>query len=73
MNVFSLHFLLVLSIYFLCILGIAVFGLRKTHTEDDFLTASRSIGPWIGGAVLAATQISAGTLVGTVGATMRRA
>lgn len=67
MNVFSLHFLLVLSIYFLCILGIAIFGMRKTHTEDDFLTASRSIGPWIGGAVLAATQISAGTLVGTVG------
>ena len=29
--------------------------------------AGRSIGPWIGGAVLAATQISAGTFVGTVG------
>jgi SSS family transporter len=67
MSVFSIHFLIVLSVYFICILSIGIFGLRKTKTEDDFLTASRSIGPWVGGAVLAATQISAGTLVGTVG------
>ena len=62
-----MHFLLILILYFLVILTIGIFGLRKTRTEEDFLTASRSIGPWVGGAVLAATQISAGTLVGTVG------
>ena len=67
MNSLSLQFLIILAAYFLVILGIGIFGMRRTHTEDDFLTASRSIGPWVGGAVLAATQISAGTLVGTLG------
>lgn len=67
MSALSFHFLLVLLVYFFCIFTIGILGLRKTHTEDDFLTASRTIGPWVGGAVLAATQISAGTLVGTVG------
>ena len=38
-----------------------------TKTEEEFLAAGRSIGPWVGGAVLAATQISAGTFVGTLG------
>lgn len=63
----SLTFLIVLVIYFSTILFIGVYGFRKTKTEDDFLTASRTIGPWVGGAVLAATQISAGTFVGTIG------
>lgn len=63
----SLTFLIVLVVYSFVILAIGVWGLRRTRTEDDFLTASRTIGPWVGGAVLAATQISAGTFVGTVG------
>jgi SSS family transporter len=62
-----MNFAIVAAVYFAVVLGIGIFGLRKTHTEEDFLTAGRSIGPWVGGAVLAATQISAGTLVGTVG------
>ncbi len=44
-----------------------MWGYFHTKTEDDFLAAGRSIGPWVGGAVLAATQISAGTFVGTLG------
>ena len=67
MTTFFSYFVVVVSLYLICIVVIGILGLRKTHTEDDFLTASRSIGPWVGGAVLAATQISAGTLVGTVG------
>jgi len=67
MNPLSLHFAIVAAVYLAVVLSIGILGLRKTHTEEDFLTAGRSIGPWIGGAVLAATQISAGTLVGTVG------
>ena len=67
MSTLSLHFAVVAALYFIVVLVIGLFGLRKTHTEEDFLTAGRSIGPWVGGAVLAATQISAGTLVGTVG------
>lgn len=63
----SLTFLIVLAAYFFVILAIGLWGLRRTRTEEDFLTAGRTIGPWVGGAVLAATQISAGTFVGTVG------
>jgi SSS family transporter len=57
----------VLAFYFGTVVVIGIRGYRKTRSEDDFLTASRTIGPWVGGAVLAATQISAGTFVGTVG------
>lgn len=57
----------VLIVYLAIILGIAIWSARKTKTEEDFLAAGRSIGPFVGGAVLAATQISAGTLVGTLG------
>ncbi len=53
--------------YFGLVLAIAVWTAFRTHTEEDFLAAGRSIGPVVGGAVLAATQISAGTVVGTLG------
>ena len=55
------------SAYFAIVLGVAIWGSRHTKTEEDFLAAGRTIGPWVGGAVLAATQISAGTFVGTLG------
>ena len=57
----------VLIVYFLLVIGIAVWSAFHTKTEDDFIVAGRSIGPFVGGAVLAATQISAGTVVGTLG------
>lgn len=60
-------FLIVAAIYFAVILGISLWGLSRTRTEVDFIAAGRSIGPWVGGAVLTATQISAGTFVGTIG------
>ncbi len=60
--------LLWVSILYLgMVLGVSIWGFRKSKTEEDFLVAGRSIGPWVGGAVLAATQISAGTFVGTLG------
>ena len=59
--------LLVTVIYLTVVLAVTVWGYFHTHTEEDFLAAGRSIGPWVGGAVLAATQISAGTFVGTLG------
>lgn len=67
MNAASPVFLAVLAGYAAVVLGIAVWGYRRTSTEEDFLAAGRTIGPWVGGAVLAATQISAGTFVGTLG------
>ena len=56
-----------LILYFSIVMGIAVWSSRRTRTEEDFLAAGRTIGPFVGGAVLAATQISAGTVVGTLG------
>jgi SSS family transporter len=58
---------IVLLGYLCVILGISIWSAFRTKTEDDFIAAGRTIGPIVGGAVLAATQISAGTLVGTLG------
>jgi SSS family transporter len=63
----SAIFSVVVVAYVLLVLGIGVWGYLHTETQEDFLVAGRSIGPWVGGAVLAATQISAGTFVGTLG------
>jgi SSS family transporter len=60
-------FFVVLGVYLVIILGISIWSYFHTETEVDFLAAGRSIGPIVGGAVLAATQISAGTFVGTAG------
>ena len=60
-------FVVVLVCYFSAVIGIACWGFTRTRTEVDFLAAGRTIGPIVGGAVLAATQISAGTFVGTLG------
>jgi SSS family transporter len=59
--------LIVLVAYLAMVLGVSIWGYFHTENEEDFLAAGRSIGPWVGGAVLAATQISAGTFVGTLG------
>jgi SSS family transporter len=58
---------LVAVVYLGVILGVSIWGYLHPKTEEEFLAAGRSIGPWVGGAVLAATQISAGTFVGTLG------
>ncbi|KPN31079.1 sodium/panthothenate symporter [Halolamina pelagica] len=44
-----------------------MYGYLKTQDEDDFLVANREIGPAVGSATLSATQMSAGTFVGTIG------
>src|SRR5579862_2006174 len=67
MDAISTPFIIVAAVYFCGIAAISLIGMRSIRTEDEFLTAGRSIGPWTGGAVLAATQISAVTRVGTVG------
>jgi SSS family transporter len=58
---------IVLVCYFGLVVGIGVWSAFRTKNEEDFLAAGRTIGPFVGGAVLAATQISAGTVVGTLG------
>ena len=57
----------VTGFYLTLVIGVSIWGYGKSKTEEDFLAAGRTIGPWVGGAVLAATQISAGTFVGTLG------
>ena len=59
--------IVVTLLYLGIVIGVSVWGYFHTKTEEDFLAAGRTIGPWVGGAVLAATQISAGTYVGTLG------
>lgn len=53
--------------YFVVILGIGIWAGRGNKTSEDHLVAGRSIGAVVGGAALAATQMSAGTFVGTMG------
>jgi SSS family transporter len=60
-------FIVIAGLYFAMVVGVSIWSARHTRTEEDFLAAGRSIGPWVGGGVLAATQISAGTFVGTLG------
>jgi SSS family transporter len=59
--------LFVLLIYFSAVVTLAWSGYRRTRTAADFVVAGRTLGALVGGATLAATQISAGTFVGTVG------
>lgn len=40
---------------------------RSNESERDFFVAGRRVGAWMGGASISATQMSAGTFVGTVG------
>src|SRR5918997_2561623 len=61
------EFYVVVGLYFLVVLGIGLWSGRKNRGSEDFLVAGRSIGPVVGGAAFAATQMSAGTFVGTFG------
>lgn len=60
-------FWIVLVAYFAAILVIGSLSARRNNNTEEYLTAGRSIGPIVGGAGLAATQMSAGTFVGTLG------
>ncbi len=59
--------LIVLVSYFAAVASLGYLGYRRTRTAADFVVAGRTLGAVVGGATLAATQISAGTFVGTVG------
>ena len=63
----SSTFIAVVVAYLATVIAIGIWGYLHTRTEEEFLVAGRTIGPWVGGCVLAATQISAGTFVGTLG------
>jgi len=62
----SILFVVLVS-YFAAVASLGYLGYRRTRTAADFIVAGRTLGAVVGGATLAATQISAGTFVGTVG------
>ena len=63
----GIEFYVVIGVYFAVVVGIGIWSGRKNRNAEDFLVAGRSIGPVVGGAAFAATQMSAGTFVGTFG------
>jgi SSS family transporter len=60
-------FVVLVVLYSLVVIGLSVWSGLRTRGLDDYLTAGRSIGSVVGGAAFAATQMSAGTFVGTLG------
>ena len=50
--------IVVLVCYFGLVVAIGIWSAFHTKTEEDFLAAGRTIGPFVGGAVLAATHTS---------------
>lgn len=53
--------------YLILVLIIGYYAKKFVHDEVDFLAAGGKLGPLVGGASLAATQMSAGTAIGSVG------
>ncbi len=64
---FETILILMLAVFGAIMIFEAITSARRTSGEDDFMVAGRSAGPWIVGASLSATQMSAGTFVGTIG------
>jgi SSS family transporter len=64
---FNTILLIVLVTYFSIVLIEGYISYKKSSGEADYLVGGRSMGAWITGASLAATQMSAGTFVGTIG------
>lgn len=65
---FEIAFLVVLALFFAFLVFEGVTALRRTAGEADYFVSGRRVGAWVGGASLAATQMSAGTFVGVVAA-----
>ncbi|MGG3468538.1 sodium/solute symporter [Neobacillus pocheonensis] len=57
----------VLVLYLLAVIAIGYYMKSKIQNEMDYLAAGGKLGVGVGGATLAATQMSAGTAIGTVG------
>jgi len=58
--------------YILIQLGIGIFVSRRIATEDDYLVAGRSLGPWITTFTVFATWFGAETCIGAAGAVYER-
>jgi len=54
-------------IYAIILMGIGVYGLRKTKTFNDYFLGSRSIGPWLSAFTYGTAYFSAVLLIGFAG------
>jgi Na+/proline symporter len=57
----------VIIVYVALLVVIGLYSARQVRSERDYLVAGRRLGPIVLGATLPATQLSAGTAIGTVG------
>lgn len=57
----------VVVFYMLVVIGIGFYMKSRIQNETDYLAAGGKLGALVGGATLAATQMSAGTAIGSVG------
>lgn len=57
----------VIAIYMLVVIAIGFYMRTRIKDDTDFLAAGGKLGAIVGGTTLAATQMSAGTAIGTVG------
>jgi len=60
-------FFVVIGVYLVTVVAVGYYGFSRTSDEVDFLVADRDVGSILGGATLAATQMSGGTFVGAFG------
>ncbi|KIL46729.1 sodium:solute symporter family protein [Jeotgalibacillus soli] len=59
--------IVIVILYMLSVISIGFYMKTRIQNEIDFLAAGGKLGVWVGGATLAATQMSAGTAIGSVG------
>lgn len=57
----------ILAIYFVVVMAIGYVAMRQTKTEADYFVAGGRLGWGLGGASIAANQMSSGLFIGTVG------
>ena len=58
---------IVIGAYLVLTLGLGYVGLRMTKNDQDFYIAGGKLGWAVGGASIAATQMSSGLFIGTIG------
>lgn len=58
--------LLVVAAYFIGILAVGVWSQRRASTQEDFLVAGRSVGPWLYAGTMAAIVLGGGSTIGGV-------
>ncbi|MDR0456326.1 MAG: sodium transporter [Treponema sp.] len=64
MNIIGIVFL---SVFLALMVGIGIWGMRKTKTLGDFFLGGRTVGPWISAAAYGTTYFSAVIFIGFAG------